>query len=255
MLEAIPWQQVNRSNYYVIRGPFSSILLPVYPPEELRKRYKEPTRSQTYVDRCILIAECCITLERADTENETKNKKVRHYYQTEADYLLDHSYYHFILESALVQPSLVFCKDKLDDEGYDEETLKSYILEVFDSTLPRYRMKNGSVTMWSTWMMKTPPGRADQYQKTTYCSIRLSTNNWFDLCQAQNEKAYCWCVGVEGRGTASYRVYDGREAEAVWLAGEGGLGGGVNNRLSKRTMISKLITTTFIAMNKYGTFC
>lgn len=115
--------------------------LPAYPPEELRKRYKEPTRSQTYIDRCILIADCCITLERADTENEAKNKKVSHYYQTEADYLLDRSYYHFILESELIQPSLVFCKDRLDDEGKEETTIASYILEVFDPTLPRYRMK------------------------------------------------------------------------------------------------------------------
>ena len=115
--------------------------LPTYPPEELRKRYKEPTRSQTFIDRCILIADCCITLERADIENKANGKKVRHYYQTEADYLLERSYYHFILESELIQPSLVFCKDKLDDEGKEETTFKSYLLEIFDPTLPRYRIK------------------------------------------------------------------------------------------------------------------
>lgn len=114
---------------------------PAYPPVELRKRYKELSRSQTYIDRCILIAECCLALERADIESEAKGKKVGHYYQTEADYLLERSYYHFILESELIQPSLVFCKDKLDDEGKEETTLKSYIFEIFDPTLPRYRMK------------------------------------------------------------------------------------------------------------------
>lgn len=114
---------------------------PAYPPEELRKRYKEPTRSQTYIDRCILITECCIALGRADTKNETQHTKVRHYYQTEADYLLSRSYYHFILESGLIQPSLVFCKDKLDDKGQEEATLASYLLTVFDPTLPRYRIK------------------------------------------------------------------------------------------------------------------
>ncbi len=118
-----------------------AVVLPVYPSEELHKRYKEPTRSQAYIDRCILIAECCLALERADVENEANNKKVRHYYQTEADYLLERSYYHFILESKLIQPSLVFCKDKFDDEGKEEKTLKSYLLEIFDPTLPRYRMK------------------------------------------------------------------------------------------------------------------
>jgi hypothetical protein len=118
-----------------------TVVSPSYPPEELRKRYKEPTRSQTFIDRCILIAECCIALERADTENEANGKNVRHYYQTEADYLLERSYYHFILESELIQPSLVFCKDRLDEDGKEETTLKSYLLEVFDPTLPRYRMK------------------------------------------------------------------------------------------------------------------
>jgi Replication-relaxation len=119
----------------------NTIVSQTYPPEELRKRYKEPTRSQTYIDRCILIVDCCITLERADTKSEARGKKLHFYYQTEADYLLDRSYYHFILESELIQPSLVFCKDRLDNEGKEEETIDSYILEIFDPTLPRYRMK------------------------------------------------------------------------------------------------------------------
>jgi hypothetical protein len=114
---------------------------PFYPPEELRKRYKEPTRSQTYIDRCILIADCCIALERENTKSEVGSKKLNFYYQTEADYLLERSYYHFILESELIQPNLIFCKDRLNKDGKEETTLESYILEVFDPTLPRYRMK------------------------------------------------------------------------------------------------------------------
>jgi len=119
----------------------NTVVLPAYPPEELRKRYKEPTRSQTYIDRCILVAECCIAFEQENTKNEAEGKKLRFYYQAEADYLLERSYYHFILESELIQPSLVFCKDRLNEEGKEETTLESYLLEVFDSTLPRYRMK------------------------------------------------------------------------------------------------------------------
>lgn len=115
--------------------------LPTYPPEELRKRYKEPARSQTYIDRCLLIADCCLALEREDNANKAKDKKLRYYYQTEADYLLERSYYNFILESELIRPNLIFCKDRLDEDGEEETTLKSYILEVFDPTLPRYRMK------------------------------------------------------------------------------------------------------------------
>lgn len=114
-----------------------------YPPEELRKRYKEPTRSQTYIERCILIADCAIALERENAANEAKGKKLRYYYQTEAAYLLERSYYHFVLDidDELIHPHLIFCQDKLNKDGKEEATLESYILEIFDPTLPRYRMK------------------------------------------------------------------------------------------------------------------
>jgi len=108
---------------------------PAYPPEELRKRYKEPTRSRIYVDRCVLIADCCLSLRSQRT------KTTGYYYQTEADYLLESSYYHFILDSELMRPHLIFCKDKYDKEEKEEKTLEGYILEVFDPTLPRYRIK------------------------------------------------------------------------------------------------------------------
>ena len=116
---------------------------PAYPPEELRKRYKEPSRSQTYIDRCILIADCAIALQIEDAANEAKGKKLRYYYQTEAAYLLERSYYHFVLDidDELIHPHLIFCQDKLNKDGKEEKTMESYILEVFDPTLPRYRMK------------------------------------------------------------------------------------------------------------------
>lgn len=114
-----------------------------YPPEELRKRYKEPSRGQTYIDRCILIADCAIALEKDNTANEAKGKKLRYYYQTEAAYLLERSYYHFVLDidDELIHPHLIFCQDKLNKDDKEEKTIESYILEVFDPTLPRYRMK------------------------------------------------------------------------------------------------------------------
>lgn len=118
-------------------------LVPLYPPEELRKRYKEPTRSQTYIDRCILIADCALALEQENTTNEAKDKRLHYYWQTEADYSLERSYYHFVLDidDELVHPHLIFCQDKLNKDGKEERTIESYILEVFDPTLPRYRMK------------------------------------------------------------------------------------------------------------------
>lgn len=125
---------------------------PAYPLEELRKRYKEPTRSQTFIDHCLLIADCCIALEKENAANNVKSDDmndgeqqrkvtVRYYYQTEASYLLERSYYHFILDSEIIRPSLMFCKDALEKDSKQGNTLESYLLEVFDVTLPRYRMK------------------------------------------------------------------------------------------------------------------
>lgn len=118
-------------------------VVPSYPPEELRKRYKEPSRSQSYIDRCTLIADCAIALQIEDAANEAKGKKLRYYYQTEAAYLLERSYYHFVLDidDELIRPNLIFCQDKLNKDGKEEKTIESYILEIFDPTLPRYRMK------------------------------------------------------------------------------------------------------------------
>ena len=119
------------------------VVSPSYPPEELRKRYKEPTRSQTYIDRCVYIADCAITLRKEDARNDAEGKKLRYYYQTEADYLLERSYYHFVLDidDELIHPHFIFCQDKLNKDGKEEKTVESYLLEIFDPTLPRYRMK------------------------------------------------------------------------------------------------------------------
>jgi hypothetical protein len=34
----------------------------IHPVEEVRKRYREASRSRSYIDRCLLIADCCVTL-------------------------------------------------------------------------------------------------------------------------------------------------------------------------------------------------
>jgi hypothetical protein len=140
---AIYYLKLNGVRYFrnIIISGKDGEALPAYPPEELRRRYKEPTRSQTFIDRCSLIADCALALKREDAENETKSKKLRYYYQTEADYLLERSYYHFVLDSELIQPHLIFCQDKLDKDGKEVATVESYIFEVFDTTLPRYRIK------------------------------------------------------------------------------------------------------------------
>lgn len=106
-----------------------------YPLEEVRKRYRESSRSQTFIDHSILIADCCITLEQKRTDDIT------YFYETEAEYR-DNSYYHFILESELICPDLCFDKSQYDESCHEDIVLNSYLLEIFDATLPRYRLKH-----------------------------------------------------------------------------------------------------------------
>ena len=104
---------------------------------ERSKRYRERERSQTFIGRCLSIAECCLSLDKARDEDNWP--QTWYFYETEADYQ-DESYYHFLADSELIQPQLCFCK--LQYESGDPEPIESYLLEMFDPTLPRYRLRN-----------------------------------------------------------------------------------------------------------------
>ena len=106
--------------------------------KELRKRYREHKRSQTFINRCLLIADCCITLEL--TCDEDNYIQTWYFYETEADYLSD-SYYHFLADSEYIHPQLCFNKAQWDGFN-DTHAIESYLLEIFDATLPRYRLRN-----------------------------------------------------------------------------------------------------------------
>lgn len=107
-----------------------------YPIDEVRKRYREASRSHTYIDRCIVLADCCIGLEKKQTAS------IYYYRETEADYLLENSFYHFMTDSELVHPQLCFSKEKFNGkDNKSSVTIESYLLEIFDATLPRYRIK------------------------------------------------------------------------------------------------------------------
>jgi hypothetical protein len=112
-----------------------------YDESELRKRYREAERSQTYIDRCTWLADCCLELDKARGE-ETNDVdywfEYWYFYETEADYQAD-SYFHFLSESDL-RPHLCFSKEIWEGFGepYSGET---YMLHIFDPTLPRYHMK------------------------------------------------------------------------------------------------------------------
>jgi hypothetical protein len=106
----------------------------LYLPDEIRKRYRESTRSRTYIDRCLLLADCCIDMDKKSAD-PSNNKTYA--YQTEVDYLDPDSKYHFILEDELIHPHLCYSKKEITPKG---TIAKQYLLEVFDLNLPRYRM-------------------------------------------------------------------------------------------------------------------
>ena len=109
-----------------------------HPIEELRKRYRESTRSLTYIDHCILIANCCLALEQARDKSDPAIH-TWNFYETEAVFI-EESYYHFLLKSESIRPNLCFSMEVY--EGMNEPVSeKSYLLEIFDATLPRYRVK------------------------------------------------------------------------------------------------------------------
>jgi hypothetical protein len=96
-----------------------------YPIEELRKRYKEADRSEGFILRSMLLAGCCNDL-RAKT-----SQSVRYAFEMQADYINPESGYHFLGE---LSPQLCFTKQ----QGIKTTT---YLLEIFDTTLPRYRVR------------------------------------------------------------------------------------------------------------------
>lgn len=134
---AVYYLGINGIRYLKTRND-ESIGLIAYPITELRKRYRESTRSQTYIDRCLLLVDCCLSLEQARDEESWPQSW--YFYETEADYI-DDSNYHFLCDSKLIHPQLCFCKMEYEGGGGEPETVASYLLEIFDVTLPRYRIK------------------------------------------------------------------------------------------------------------------
>ncbi|HUD07392.1 MAG TPA: replication-relaxation family protein [Candidatus Saccharimonadales bacterium] len=112
-------------------------LAPFYPLDEVRKRYKENERSRTFIDRSMLIADCCMMLEQANTDKI----KPRYTYITEADYIDPDSNYNFLSEHETLRSNLCIVK-KLDSKENAEAVTTNYLLEIFDATLPRYRLRH-----------------------------------------------------------------------------------------------------------------
>lgn len=96
-----------------------------YPAEELRKRYKEPTRSEAFIARCLLITDCCIVLEAKSKED------MRYSCVLVADYAGFDNERRFLQD---LKPQLYFVKHQKDQAT-------EYVLESFEASLPRYQFR------------------------------------------------------------------------------------------------------------------
>jgi hypothetical protein len=113
---------------------------PWYPIEDVRNRYKEPSRIQTFIDHSMLIADCCI--EIIQVSRETSPTKKSWQVATEADYRHPSSEYYHLHENELVSPNLVIAKTTTKGSGTNKQEIKAkFLLEIFDATMPRYRIK------------------------------------------------------------------------------------------------------------------
>lgn len=106
---------------------------PRYPLEEIRKRYKDNNRSTTFIDRSLLVASCYLALVAA---NRTITGKAGYGCIPEATYINPTHDYHFLAEHEVLRPNLYI--PKLNSRS---EVTTNYLLEIFDASLPRYRMR------------------------------------------------------------------------------------------------------------------
>jgi len=112
-----------------------------HPIEEFRKRYRESSRSQGFIDQCMLVADCCIAMDKKSANSNANNigkNKINYLYVTQADYADPDSDYHFLSESDLISPQL--CYEKTTTTR-DDVVATTYLLEIIEATMPRYRVR------------------------------------------------------------------------------------------------------------------
>ncbi|HSX06835.1 MAG TPA: replication-relaxation family protein [Candidatus Saccharimonadia bacterium] len=100
-----------------------------YPSEELRKRYTESSRKRAFIERCLLLADCCLNVASQSVRNVRFSSVLR------AEYINPDNNYHFLNG---LNPHACFVK-RVSTE--DDITTTNYLFEVFDGTSPRYQLR------------------------------------------------------------------------------------------------------------------
>ncbi|MEP7205116.1 MAG: replication-relaxation family protein, partial [Candidatus Saccharibacteria bacterium] len=105
-----------------------------HPTSEYPKRYRESSRTPGFIDQCLLVADSCLALNQKSADSS----QTSYSYATQADYADPSHVYHFLSESELISPLL--CHQKIEEiDGEREAT--TYLLEVIEATMPRYRLR------------------------------------------------------------------------------------------------------------------
>lgn len=99
-----------------------------YPTAEIRKRYYDSGRSESFISHSMAVADICIELEQKSSEN------VRYVAHTAADYAIPKCDFYFLTNKKHVHPDMCYTKQEASGT-------KTYLVELLDATLPRYRVK------------------------------------------------------------------------------------------------------------------
>lgn len=110
-----------------------------HPAGEYHKRYRESARSRGFIDQSLLVADCCLAIE-AKASGQAGSGLIDYHYVTQADYADPASRYYFLSDGDSIHPQLYYTKTIGVAAG--SRTTSSYLLEVFEATLPRYRVRH-----------------------------------------------------------------------------------------------------------------
>jgi hypothetical protein len=107
-----------------------------YPLEEVRKRYREAGRSQAYIDRCLMLADCCVSF----TVKARDRPEFCYTITTQTEYQDEDNEFNFLVDGDLesqLGPQLVIARQVRTKGGV---VITNFLLEIFDVNLPRYRV-------------------------------------------------------------------------------------------------------------------
>jgi hypothetical protein len=101
-----------------------------YPPVEVRKRYRESSRSTSFIAKSVLLADCCLNMAAKSTGN------LAYSFVTQADYADTDSKYHFLAEE--LKPDLCYERVEQTKRG---TVAGDYLVIVLEATTPRYKVR------------------------------------------------------------------------------------------------------------------